>query len=113
MSKKIEELIAIHNDILNSSAAANPYIEQRIKSRCRERAARPTLIESLNLKLVRTITAYAFLLFILIFANFFLIQSFKNKGNTTALTVPEMAIFTAAVPGSIASAYSDVNLWEK
>jgi hypothetical protein len=113
MSKRIDEMIAIHNDILNSDAAANPYIEQRIKVRCRERAAQPGLIQSLNFKLARTIAVYTFLLFILIFANFFFIQSFKAKGNTAAVNGPDMAIFTAAAPGSIASAYSEVSLWEK
>lgn len=113
MNEKIEELIAIHNDILDFRAAENSYLEQRIKARCRERAARPTLLQSLSFKLVRTVAAYVFLLFILIFANFFFIQSVKDKRTTAAATGTDMAIFTAAVPGSIASAYSEVSLWQK
>jgi len=113
MSRKIEELIAIHNRILNSSAAADPFIEQRIKARCREKAILPTLVQSLNFRLVRTVAAYALLLFVLISANFFFIQTFKTQKQSVREAETDMAIFTAAVPGSLTSAFSEVSRWEK
>lgn len=111
MSKKTEEIIALHNEALDTGAKEAFYLEQRIKSHCRQVAGRSSLLDSLNLRLVKVVATYAFLLFILVVANFFIIQSLENKKQApTAGT--GLDIFMAAVPGSVTAAYTEVSQWE-
>lgn len=113
MSKKIEEIIALHNDLLNESAAEDIYLQQRIKARCRQAEAKPPLFDSLNLRFVKLVTTYAFLFFILVFVNFILINSLKDRNTAPKITGQEMDVFMAAVPGSITSAFTEVSQWGK
>ncbi|MCK4765699.1 MAG: hypothetical protein KAW12_26100 [Candidatus Aminicenantes bacterium] len=113
MSRKIEDIIGKHNALLETGVREAFYLEQKIKSRCREITNRPSLLASLGLKFLRLAAAHALLLFILVFANFSLINAFQDKKDTLPAAEPETAVFMAAVPGSISSAYLEVNPWEK
>jgi hypothetical protein len=112
MSKKIEEIIALHNEALDAGVKEAFYLEQKIKTRCRQTIGQPSLLDSLNLRFAKVIITYTFLFFILVFANLFLIRSFDDKGNNAAAG-SEIDIFMAAVPGSVTAAYTEVSRWEK
>lgn len=112
MSKKIEEIIALHNEALDADVKEAFYLEQRMKSRCRQVTGRPSLLDSLNLRLVKAAAAYAFIFFILVVANFFIIQSLENRRQAPPAGT-EMDIFMADVPGSVSAAYMEVSRWEK
>ncbi len=114
MSKNIDEMIALHNEILDTGVGRSSSLEQQITTSCIDAATshRPFRPGSLNFRLTKLTIIYAIIFWLLFFANYFLVKSFE-KENRSTISPPGIDIFYAAIPGSITSAYGEVSSWEK
>lgn len=100
---KIEELIHLHNEALNRKVDQNPFLNQRVKARLKER--RYSI-------LTKPVMVYGFIFILFTLLNFMLIERLSEK--TSIKPVPETAVqidmtaFHPAFPGSIGKAYREV-----
>ena len=100
---KIEELIHLHNKALNRKVDQNPFLNQRIKARLKER--RYSI-------LTKPVIVYSFIFILFTILNFMLIDHLSER--TILKPVPEtvthidMTAFHPTFPGSIGNAYQEM-----
>jgi hypothetical protein len=100
---KIEELIRLHNETLNRKVDQDPFLNQRIKARLKERE---------HTILTKPVIVYGFIFILFTVLNLMVIDRLSER---TALNpIPEivtqidMTAFHPAFPGSIGKAYQEV-----
>lgn len=106
---KIEDLIQVHNQVLDRKVEENVYLNQRIKAWLRDRTG--TKHHALWLPFRKSILVYSFLLILFTVLNFILIDNLKKQDTPlqpTQQIVLTMNAFSPSYPGSISQAYTEV-----
>ena len=104
---KIEELIQMHNAALNRKVEQNPFLNQRLKARLKDRGRVKHTVLGIPFK--KSILVYSFLLILFTVLNFMLIDGLKkpNKQPMQPIVL-SMNAFHPTYPGSISHAYAEV-----
>lgn len=107
---KIEELIQLHNEALNRKVDQNPFLNQRINARLKERvhSGQPGLRGLLR----KPVMVYSFIFILFTVLNLMLINGLTKqaapKPNAETVTQINMTAFHPTFPGSIGKAYEEV-----
>lgn len=104
---KIDDLIQLHNEALNRKVEENPFLNQRIKARLKDRQYTkfPALLKPLR----KYALVYGFLFIILTLINLIVISGVKKESPQPKQPVLlTMNAFEPNYPGSISHAYTEV-----
>lgn len=104
---KIDDLIQLHNEALNRKVEENPFLNQRIKARLKDK--KYTKFPALLKPLRKYALVYGFLFIILTLINFIVINGVKkDKPQPKQPVLLTMNAFEPTYPGSISRAYTEV-----